>query len=65
MVCAGVTVMVERVALLTLSVAVPLTEPNIAVIVAGPGLRPDATPAIFTVATVVSLELQVALRLMS
>jgi len=47
---AGVTAMEIRLAPVTVSEAVPLTEPEVAVIVAVPGLTPVATPLELTLA---------------
>lgn len=57
---AGVTAMDTSVAEVTVSEAVPLTEPEVAVTVVVPPLRPDATPLELMLATDVDDELHVS-----
>ena len=57
---AGVTAMETRVGVVTVSVAVPLTDPEAAVIVAAPWVLLVANPVLETVATLVADEVQVA-----
>ena len=49
---AGVTAIDTRVALVTVSVAVPEIEPNVAVIVVGPTAKPSAVPFVGTVSLI-------------
>lgn len=56
---AGVTLIETRVAAVTVSEAVPLTDPEAAVIVVVPVATPAATPAGLMVATELNEELQV------
>lgn len=56
---AGVTLMETSVAVVTVSDAVPLTEPEVAVIVAVPPPTPLARPLISTEATELEAALQV------
>jgi hypothetical protein len=57
---AGVTAIDTRVAAETVSEAVPLTDPDVAVIVVVPPLKPEATPLEVMVATEVDDELHVS-----
>ena len=65
---AGVTAIETRVALVTVRLAVPDTEPTVALIVVGPAVKAIAVPfvgtASLTVATLVSEELHVAVLVM-
>ena len=49
---AGVTAIDTRVALVTVSVAIPEIEPNVAVIVVGPAAKPNAVPFVGTVSLI-------------
>jgi len=61
----GATVTEERVAAVTVMVAVPVVVPDVAVIVAVPTFTPVTTPLALTVATVASLEVHVAVAVTS
>jgi hypothetical protein len=56
---AGVTAIDTSVAAVTVSDAVPLTDPDVAVIVVVPALTPDASPPELTLATELDNELHV------